>query len=328
MGKMYLNGILYGVENRFKYDLLLENTNFTPDTSGNSKERSYTLRKSIDEYDAVVVFGWLNVSATAKDQLGSMLIMNQDFYARALSDTSKWVFLLNGSQGSGNRRLVFRFADSTTIETLASKSNTNEEPRLWKIYGLKFPSDDENTRYSEIPIYLGSQVIFPTRIGTSSSSRTNFYCAGVDANNDAQQFNIITRNMTIPTGYEVQYRLSAIFNSQERNTAQLYVNDTLISESGTWASGSGESAYIGHYGNCIMSPLFKFTNITPEQRYIGTQGQMGFNINIRSSVNGQYACIENLTIHAYLVKTGGYYVDENDQVYTDENGNRYSDIYV
>lgn len=164
MGKMYLNGILYGIENRFRYDLLLENTDFMPDTSGNSKERSYTLRKSIDEYDAVVVFGWLNVSSTAKDQLGSILIMNQDFYTRALSDTSKWVFLLNGSQGSGNRRLVFRFANNTTIETLASKSNTNEEPRLWKIYGLKFPSND-----AAVPAFLNGTSAPSSSVGESGN---------------------------------------------------------------------------------------------------------------------------------------------------------------
>lgn len=150
MGKIYLNGIPYSTEiteSRFNYDLLLENTNFTPTTGTESVTRTYTLNNPIDDYDAVMVFGYLYCVSTNKNQIMSMTIMNKDYYTTSASiDT----FLLNGTidtdiSKTQTRRLMFKFPDSTHISTATGMRLDTEEPRLWKVYGLKFPNDDAIT---------------------------------------------------------------------------------------------------------------------------------------------------------------------------------------
>ena len=325
MGKMYLNGILYGVENRFKYDLLLENTNFTPTSGTSGVTRTYTLKNSIDEYDAIAVFGFMYCATSNRNQITSMLIMNQDLYWIAPNGGNN-SFMLNGTISSAERRILFRFTDSTHIATNVPNRNDGEEPRLWKVYGLKFPSDDQSARFSDTPIYLGSQLLYKDRISTNSTDKTDFFCDNY-YNGTADHISKIAAHVVVPNGYEIQYRISALLNSQSTNQAQIYINDVLMISGGTYI-GSQPDAYLNHFGETPMSNLFRFSDIPTEIRYIVPASErQGYNFSLASSVSGQTAWAENVTIHAYLVKTGGYYVDENDQVYTDENGNRYSDIY-
>jgi hypothetical protein len=126
-----------GVGGNFISDLLVENTDFSVASGSSNTSHQYTLSKSIDLYDAVLVIGYLNVSTTpAKAQAASMIVFKNDYYINT-SGVAGWSFLLNGSIPNQNRRLGFGFVDSTTIETRAARSE-NEEPKLYRVYGLKF----------------------------------------------------------------------------------------------------------------------------------------------------------------------------------------------
>lgn len=309
MGKMYLNGIPYSTEiteSKFNYDLLLENTNFTPTTGTESVTRTYTLSNPIDNYDAVMVFGYVYCTSNTKNQIMSMTIMNKDFYVGTTSSGN--TFLLNGTidtdiSQTQTRRLMFSFTDSTHIYTSTGMRLNTEEPRLWKVYGLKFPNET-GIKNNDIPIYLGSQVVYPSRLQTNSSSRTNFYFASKNTTTGAlNNIGYLTKDVVVPNGYEIQWKISAIFNSAGDNTCDLYVNETKLISQASWIGGLDNNAYLGHYGNARMTDLIRFEDIPTENRYIGSSTVQGFNFNVRSSINNQYVWIENVTFHAYLVKT-------------------------
>lgn len=123
----------------FTCDLLVENTDFSVAGGSDGVTHQYTLSRSIDLYDAVLVIGYLNVTnVSTKEQAASMLILKQDYYIN-VSGVSRWSYLLNGTIPSQNRRLAFGFINSTTIETACSRV-VNEEPKLYRVYGLKFGS--------------------------------------------------------------------------------------------------------------------------------------------------------------------------------------------
>ena len=303
MGKMYLNGTPYSTEiteSRFNYDLLLENTNFTITTGTGNVDRTYTLNNSIDDYDAVMIFGYMMVTSAGRQQVASMTIMNKDFYTTPVGSTSNYAFLLNGSITNTHRRICFKFTDSTHIATSTGSKLDTEEPRLWKVYGLKFPNET-GIKNNDIPIYLGSQLLYKDRVTTTSTSKTDFFCDNY-YNGDADHIHAIVSNVVVPSGYEVQYRVSALLNSQEANQAQIYINEKLMISGGSWI-GSQPDTYLGHFGDVRMSNLFKFSDIPTEPRYlVPSSDRQGYNFSLASSVDGKRAWAENVTIHAYLVK--------------------------
>lgn len=118
----------------FACDLLLENTDFSIASGSATSERQYTLSASIENYDGVLVIGFTNVSANERNQAVSMIVLKSDY---SIGSSNRWTYLLNGSIPTNNRRLAFGFSDSTTIQTAASRVQ-NEEPRLYRVYGLNF----------------------------------------------------------------------------------------------------------------------------------------------------------------------------------------------
>lgn len=300
MGKMYLNGTPYSTEiteSRFNYDLLLENTNFTITSGTGNVDRTYTLSNPIDNYDAVMVFGYMLVNGNNRNQIASMMIMNKDFYTTPLI-SSNYAFMLNGTIANAPRRLCFRFTDSTHIATSTSTKVDTEEPRLWKVYGLKFPNET-GIKNNDIPIYLGSQLLYKDRISTNSTSKTGFFCSRCNTTTHDADTIQIARGITVPSGYEIQYKLSAVLNSQNCY-ADVYINSLKLL---TGRTNIGTvTNFLGHYGVEYMSNLFRFQDIASENRYIDGNSTQSFNYYIASTVNGQTAWAENVTIHAYLVK--------------------------
>ena len=156
-----------------------------------------------------------------------------------------------------------------------------------------------DTYYASIvdePIHLSSQLFYIGPV-TTQSSRVNFYC-DYARNGDIQHMFLMP--ITIPTGYHVEYRLSALMLGQGPNYAQLYINDVKMMEAATW-TGTSSSPWNRHYGNITYSELFKFSDIPVEPIYLYPDGGKGYNFNLRGSESG-FASAENVMLHAYLVK--------------------------
>ena len=121
----------------FTCDLLLENTDFSITSGSATVEKQYTLSASIDGYDTVLVTAFLNVSSNDISQAMSMIVPKTGYYN--VINNTRWTYLLNGSIPSNNRRFAFGFSNSTTILTAASRVQY-EEPKLYRVYGLRFGS--------------------------------------------------------------------------------------------------------------------------------------------------------------------------------------------
>jgi hypothetical protein len=177
MAKQILNGIEYfGNSAFYACDLLLENTNFTPTSGTSDVTRAYTLSASIDNYDAVLVYAYMNARENAQNQLMSMLVNKAEYYVTA--DSSNWVFLLNGSIASGNRRLCFKFSDSSHITTLANRTSDVEEPRLYKVYGIRFGSKLQTNNSVARVIHVKGSLIYD-----GNNHISGIGCATITLNN-------------------------------------------------------------------------------------------------------------------------------------------------
>lgn len=125
----------------FICELLFENTNLTPSGASNVN-KEFTLTKSIENYDAVLVSAFCYVNATIQEQVGTMMIYKSDFYRRAIGESGdlqiRWAYSINASIPTGRRSLAFGFADSTHIYTASRNTETGVEPMLYKVYGLNF----------------------------------------------------------------------------------------------------------------------------------------------------------------------------------------------
>lgn len=117
-------------ENIYACDLLLDNTDFSITSGTGNVNRDYTLSASANDYDAVVVMGYIHVTASTKDQLVSVFVPKGAYLS------GRWQYLM----GFDTRRLMFGFtSDGRTIQSICVR-NANEEPRIYRVYGLKFGS--------------------------------------------------------------------------------------------------------------------------------------------------------------------------------------------
>lgn len=136
-------------------------------------------------------------------------------------------------------------------------------------------------------IYIGSQILYDHF--TTSSSGT-FQLLGAY---DYQLIEGITTAITIPTGYEVAYRLSAQVTTQNSNTVTIYLNNVATYGSSTWSGNT--------YRILTGSRIFKASEITlePTLNYSTKQG-----INLKVTNATAYPCdVYDITLHAFLVKS-------------------------
>lgn len=177
MAKQMLNGVEYfGESIAYDCDLLLENTEFTPTSGTSDVTRTYTLSASIDNYDAVLVYAYMNARVNQQNQLMSMLVNKAEYYVTA--DSSNWVFLLNGSIASGNRRLCFKFPNSSHITTLANRTSDVEEPRLYKVYGIRFGSNYLSNNNVAQVIHVNGNLLYD-----ANNHISGIGCATITLNN-------------------------------------------------------------------------------------------------------------------------------------------------
>lgn len=90
---------------------------------------TYTLDKSIEEYDFILVCGWGNVT----DQNMNLLIPKQEFLLVPASG-GHWAHALHASISGSTRRVAFKFTDYNTLVIVSVTGAA-----LRKIYGIKMP---------------------------------------------------------------------------------------------------------------------------------------------------------------------------------------------
>lgn len=133
---------------KFKCDVLFVNDPLPSPTSGTTNvTRTYTLNKSIDDYDAVyvVMYGYCYSSQGATNIL-SRIVFKNDYYLKGFDNLSYYDGIVDPNR---MRRINFTFTDSTHIQTMAFRSEDAVEPMLCKVYGLKF----ENKLINRSDIY-------------------------------------------------------------------------------------------------------------------------------------------------------------------------------
>ncbi len=136
-------------------------------------------------------------------------------------------------------------------------------------------------------IYIGSQLMYDHF--TTSTSGT-FQLLGAY---DYQLIEGITTAITIPTGYEVAYRLSAQVTTQNSNTVTIYLNNIATYGSSTWSGNT--------YRILTGSRIFKASEITLEPT-LNYSTKNGINLKVTNAT--AYPCnVYNITLHAYLVKS-------------------------
>lgn len=191
---------------KFTYDLLLKNDPLpTYQNASNGVNRSYTLSKSIDDYDAVYVIACTDYnSRQTLEGCTDRLILKNNYY-----DSSH---VLSGSYSDG-RLMYVTFTDDTTVSTTAW-GNGGYCPVLYKVYGVKFENKliNRSDIYSEEermigrwtdgkPLYqktydLGSATAFPNNTWTTIVSNVTIpfdkviKCEGVQADPAAVSFDI------------------------------------------------------------------------------------------------------------------------------------------
>lgn len=136
-------------------------------------------------------------------------------------------------------------------------------------------------------IYMGSQELYPS-FSTSEVGTTSLLGAY-----DYRLINGIFTGITIPTGYERAYRLTAQVQTTNENKVTVYINNIGTAAVGTWSAPT--------FRNILASRIFKESEITLEATYGYTQKQ-GTNLKVSNSAS--YLCnVYAITLHAYLVKS-------------------------
>lgn len=173
---------------KFKCDVLFVNDPLPSPTSGTSNvSRTYTLSKSIDDYDAVYVMTYDYYSSSGATNISGKILFKPEFYKKGFDD----IGYFDGAPLGNQRRMVyFTFTDSTHITTLSSRTESDVEPILYRIYGLKFENKliNRSDIYSEEERMIGrwtdGKLLYQKTIIkdlTLSSSWQNYYdLTGID----------------------------------------------------------------------------------------------------------------------------------------------------
>lgn len=140
--------LIYGISGSdghelYAVDNLLINTNYSVTSGTANVTKQYTLDVSIENYDAIMIMAWCYNTGTTQSNLMSSIIFAKDYYQRAIdsgsSSSNPW--LLNASSNGARRAMTFQFDDATHITTVALRTESNIEPVLYKVEGIKFGRD-------------------------------------------------------------------------------------------------------------------------------------------------------------------------------------------
>ena len=132
---------------------------------------------------------------------------------------------------------------------------------------------------------IGSQVLYKEIIGSGTKNKVSLLGAY-----DYRLIEGVFSNITIPSGYHKEYRLTFQGSTGGSPYVQVFLNNIATNGAGTW---SGDSfRVIG------ASEYFKESDITLETTY--NYSSPGINLKYSNSGNSDYR-IYNITIHGFIV---------------------------
>ena len=217
---------------KFTCDELFINDPLPSPTSGTSDvNKTYTLNHSIDDYDAVVVeaYGiYFSDDSSHPRQKFTVLVMKNDYYENTQSTEA----FRSGSMHHNQLRVLdFDFSNSTTINTTAHRTESGNEPILYKVYGLKFEnklincSDIYSEEEREIGVWTDGKPLYQKTVntGTLPNATTKSIAHGIQ--NLDKVCNIFGRASTGTTTFSLP--LSYNYNDINFNT-KVNVGDTYI----------------------------------------------------------------------------------------------------
>jgi hypothetical protein len=97
---------------------------------------TYTLAKSIDNYDFLIASAWGCAEGNSYEQSNYIVIPKKDYYIRSTyAEDIGWAFCINTSIAGYTRRSIFQFDDDTTLN-IANQTNS----KFRALYGVKLDS--------------------------------------------------------------------------------------------------------------------------------------------------------------------------------------------
>lgn len=182
---------------KFTCDVLFVNDPLPSPTSGTGNvERTYTLDKSIDDYDAVyIVSRGYYTSGSGSTNIVSRIIFKSEYYSTGFDGWGNWD---GTSDNSVTRAIGYTFTDDTHVKSIGCRSESGQEPVLYKIYGLKF----ENKLINRSDIYSEEErMIGRWTDGKPLYQKTWIFDNWVNFPNNA--WTSIVNNVTVPFDYIV-----------------------------------------------------------------------------------------------------------------------------
>lgn len=97
---------------------------------------TYTLAKSIDDYDFLIASAWGCAEGNSYEQSNYIVIPKKDYYIRSTyNENIGWAFCINTTMSGYTRRSIFQFDDDTTLN-IAHQTNS----KFRALYGVKIGS--------------------------------------------------------------------------------------------------------------------------------------------------------------------------------------------
>lgn len=154
-----------------------------------------------------------------------------------------------------------------------------------------FPANENSVESNGIEldnnIYVGSQTLYPE------------YLVDTDGTFDilgAYDYTLIDglfTGITIPTGYEKGYRLTAQVTTNNSNQLSVGINNIFSATGNTWSNNT--------YRKAISSRIFKQSELVLEPTY-NYSSRDGLNLKVTNS-EAYNGTVYNITVHAFLVKS-------------------------
>lgn len=270
MGQIRKNGIIYCDANINALGVFIDTDNViqasAPITS--SADVSYTATE-----DCCVFYRLISPSnGNSYVNLDGVLIYRQYANPGILSHNS-YIFIKKG-------------------QTLLFHQSYSDSNGYYIVYGIQTGTSTA----PKIPEYLGSMMLLDEG-QTSSTTATGMYAG------QKGHFGLYSGSgsISVPAGYKVKVKVSAILNSAEENLAILSINNVDLMQASTWI-GNTSSVFYKHYGQTRFSDMIDLDNIQTTSRYFDGTSTGYYNFYLRSSVSGKSAFINNLTLHYYAVK--------------------------
>lgn len=164
--------------------------------------------------------------------------------------------------------------------------------RLKKSVGINcFPSYEKSIESSGLLmddiIYVGQQCLY------DSYTKADMGYVAVLGSYSYDLVDGIFNGITVPSGYEKAYRITAHVSTTNSNMAKVKVNNIESSQGNTWSNQTMRKI--------VSTPIFKQSDIVLETPF-NYSSRQGMNLYCGNTTSTGSAYFWNITVHGYLVK--------------------------